>query len=574
MSHGETSADSGDGWRALHWWPDGAVALALAIGAIVVICPTIDHYGLTYDEGWYISKAIKARKWVGLLFEDPAAALSEEGIERYWSVAQRHASGALMQEEQPGAPKLVDGLPGYGLGRLFRVAFPERAGTAIFFAVALAALYVFLAPLWGRTVAVFAAGALFSLPRVFAHAHLCTLDVPVMSATLASAVLMFLAVVRRSIVLAALSGLAWGVGLGCKINAVFVPFVLGSWILLMHRRFAPRAAIALLTGGLVGFLLAWPWLWRHTWSRLVEYLMFHVKHYPVAVSYFGHVSGSQPWHYPIVMTAITTPVVTLGLGVVGLVVAGRRVAERGVAAGNGRAEWRRSQCVLILVGALVNIGLNSLPSAPKYGGVRLFLPLFPFAVSLAAIGLHALIGAAGRVTASSKGTLLTPRRLRIGLAVVALLPAVRAVGLSHPYQLSYYNVLIGGTRGAVAAGMEATYWGESYLAATNYVAARMKPSDEVWVDLPGCEWIIRQYLAPMYPNARVTSSGWPPPTAAWAIIQNKASELSPASRALMAFATPVYAATTADGVPLSLVYDREGIRQAEERRSGVRGTAG
>ena len=570
MSDGEPTVNSDNGWAAPHWWPDGTIALALAIGAIVVICPTIDHYGLTYDEGWYISKAIRAREWAGLLFDNPAAALSEEGIARYWSAAQRVAGGTLMQEEQPGAPKLVDGLAGYALGRLFGVAFPERAGTAIFFAVALAALYVFLAPLWGRTVAVFAAGALFLLPRIFADAHLCTLDVPVMSASFASAVLMFLAVTRRSTPLAALSGLAWGVGLGCKINAVFVPFVLGSWVLVMHRKFALRAAIALLVGGVVGFLLTWPWLWRHTWSRLVEYLMFHVKHYPVAVSYFGHVSGSQPWHYPIVMTAITTPVVTLGLGVVGLLAACRLVAG-GRRSGletrpMGQAAWRRSQCVLVLVGGLVNIGFNSLPSAPKYGGVRLFLPFFPFAASLSAIGLHALIGAAGRVPALSKGTLLTPRRLRVGLAVVALLPAVRAVGLSHPYQLSYYSVLIGGTRGAVAAGMEATYWGESYLAATNYVAARMKSTDEVWVDLPGCEWIIRQYLAPMYPDARVTSSGWPPPTAAWAIIQNKASELSPASRALMASATPVFAATTADGVPLSLVYDREGIRQARGHR--------
>jgi hypothetical protein len=30
----------------------------------------------------------------------------------------------------------------------------------------------------------------------------------------------------------------------------------------------------------------------------------------------------------------------------------------------------------------------------------------------------------------------------------------------HPYQLSYYNVLSGGLRGAEALGMELTYWGD------------------------------------------------------------------------------------------------------------------
>jgi hypothetical protein len=260
------------------------------------------------------------------------------------------------------------------------------------------------------------------------------------------------------------------------------------------------------------------------------------------------------------MTAITTPVAVLALGVVGLLIVLRCMVRRTPVGGEAQPALH-SACALILLGALLNIGFNSLPSAPKYGGVRLFLPFFPYAVALSAVGLHAITAALARVPALASGSLLTARRLRIGLAVLALVPSVRAVGLSHPYQLSYYNLLIGGTRGAVAAGMEATYWGDSYLAASNYVATHMKPGDQVWVDLPGCEWIIRQYLSATDPDARVTSSGWPPPGTAWAIVQNKASELSPASRALLARATPVFAAAL-DDVPLSLVYDAAAIRRA------------
>jgi hypothetical protein len=261
------------------------------------------------------------------------------------------------------------------------------------------------------------------------------------------------------------------------------------------------------------------------------------------------------------MTAITTPVVTLGLGIAGLVVAMRCAAPGRSGPETRPMAWRRSGSVLVLMGAAINIGFNSLPSAPKYGGVRLFLPFFPYAMALAAMGLHAVTAAASRVPALTAGALFTARRVRLGLALLALVPAVRAVGMSHPYQLSYYNLLIGGTRGAVAAGMEATYWGDSYLAAANYVAAHRKPGEDVWVDLPGCEWIIRQYLSATDTDVRVTSSGWPPPTAAWAIVQNKASELSPASRALLARATPVFAVTL-DSVPLSLVYDAAGIDRA------------
>lgn len=137
------------------------------------------------------------------------------------------------------------------------------------------------------------------------------------------------------------------------------------------------------------------------------------------------------------------------------------------------------------------------------------------------------------------------------------------MGNTYPYQLSYYNLLIGGTRGAVARGMEATYWGESYLEATNFLLGEVSPDDEVWVDLPGCEWIIRRYLENVQPGLRFSSGGWPSQEAAWAIVQNKASELSPPSRALMVAATPCFVADLG-GVPLSLVYDPEGIRRARE----------
>jgi len=252
-----------------------------------------------------------------------------------------------------------------------------------------------------------------------------------------------------------------------------------------------------------------------------------------------------------------------------VVVAARYLARRGATLDTPEG-WKRSQLALIVIGALLNIGFNSLPSAPKYGGVRLFLPFFPFVAALAAAGLAAAATwAISRVGTSS--LTFTPRRLRIALAAVALLPAVCAVGNTYPYQLSYYNLLIGGVRGAAARGMDVTYWGESYLEASNFLMAELSPGEEVWVDLPGCEWIIRRYLETVQPGLRFSSGGWPPEEADWAIVQNKASELSPASRALMAAAVP-RSVGDLDGVPLSLVYDREGIRRARELLPGSQRT--
>jgi len=182
---------------------------------------------------------------------------------------------------------------------------------------------------------------------------------------------------------------------------------------------------------------------------------------------------------------------------------------------------------------------------------------------LAAIGYAQAASWLAQRVPTVPGSLLSPVRIKLLLAGIMLLPALRVVVGTHPFQLSYYNALIGGTRGAVARGMEATYWGDSYMAACNYVAPRLAPGDTVWVDLPGCEWIIQEYLGPAQRDVQVSSGGWPPPEAAWAIVQNKASELSPAARALLASGPPLYASEL-DGVPLSLVYGRDSIARALE----------
>jgi 4-amino-4-deoxy-L-arabinose transferase-like glycosyltransferase len=549
-----------------------AVPAAIALGTIAIVCSTTDHYGLTYDEGWYISRSVRAREWAGALATDPGFALSQEGIRRYWA-AETRSGDQVLKEQQPGAVKLVGGLLGYPVGLVFGVAFPERAGTALFLAGCLVALYVFIAGVWGRAAGWFAVGALLLMPRAFAHAHLCALDVPVMSMMLIAVALMFAAVQKGSLLLAALSGLAWGVALSCKINALFVPLILAAWILLLHRGFALRAALSLAVGGPVGFLATWPWLWHHTGSRLADYLHFHLQHYPVAVSYFGHVSAHQPWHYPLVMTAITTPPVTLLLGLIGIGLAARELRRKPSDAPEvaDDTRWRRSQALLVLLGALFTIGFNCLPSAPKYTGVRLFLPFFAFLAALAAISFGAMGEALARRVPAGEGRLLSPVRVKVLLAGLALLPALRVVLGTHPYQLSYYNVFIGGTRGAVAQGLEATYWGDSYMAVCNDLAPRLQPGDTVWVDLPGCQWIIEQYLKPVCPDLRFASSGWPPPETSWAIVQNKASELSPAARALMASGPPLFAAEL-DGVPLSLLYGRDSTTRAREQMPPVEAT--
>ena len=99
--------------------------------------------------------------------------------------------------------------------------------------------------------------------------------------------------------------------------------------------------------------------------------------------------------------------------------------------------------------------VRALPGVPPHDGIRLFLPAFAMLAALAGVGGQTAVQAP------------RPRRRWLRMAAVGLPTA--AVGLLlagsassvawyGPHGLSYYNLAIGGLRGATARGMEPTYY--------------------------------------------------------------------------------------------------------------------
>jgi hypothetical protein len=197
------------------------------------------------------------------------------------------------------------------------------------------------------------------------------------------------------------------------------------------------------------FLLGWPWLWHDTAARLADYVRFHSEHYAVDVYYLGHTYHYAPWHYPFVLTGATVPVAVLALMALGIVVAAAR-------ARTGSAE------TLLLVGAAAYLAVSALPFAPKYNGVRLFMPAFPFLAGLAGLGFERFTVAveSGLQGLGARGRWFAPLA---GVAIFA--SAAAGIITTYPYQLAYYNELTRGVKGARRAGLETVYWGGPYLAA-------------------------------------------------------------------------------------------------------------
>jgi 4-amino-4-deoxy-L-arabinose transferase-like glycosyltransferase len=292
---------------------------------------------------------------------------------------------------------------------------------------------------FGGLAGMLAAASVVCMPRVFGHAHLATLDVTMAATWLLSVVVFARAVEAGGWRWGMVSGLCLGLALLTKINAVFLPLALVGWGLGFHGRRAVVPLVLTLGIGVAVFFAGWPWLWPAPLERAWAYVR-PTWRVAIPVTYFGRVylNTEAPFHYPIVMTLVTMPVGILFLALVGL-----SRAVRG---------FRGSPLLaLLVVNVVVAMGPFVTPWLPKYDGVRLWLPAFPFLALLAGVG-----GAQcwGWVAERSRRR---PWRPLFVTAVFFLLQA-GAVVWARPYYLSYYNALVGGLWGAQRLGLETTYW--------------------------------------------------------------------------------------------------------------------
>lgn len=537
----------------------GWVGVGLGVLTFVVLVASAPQYGLTYDEPVYMSRAMRAGEWLQTLAAAPGEALKQETIDRLWDPAG---------DEQPGLPKLLAYTAMTAGAPVLPPLTAMRLATLLIVSVLVGFLYAFVARERGRAAGLMAALGLLLMPNVFAHSHLLAMDAPVMAWSFIAVAAVYRYAnepltglrgralprfhVGNGLGWLVLVGLATGAAVATKVNGLFLPFIILPWLLVYRRRAVLPVLGSMAVLGAVVFVGSWPWMWHDTAARVVRYLAFFGKHYPVAVTYFGHVYDRAPWHFPLVMTLITTPPVVLGLGVVG-VLRGRLTpgpSPRGVEGSNGNGQKAPVLVALMVWGFVVNILPSCLPGSPKYNGVRLFLPVFPYLAVLAALGWRVVADWVGtRVTA------LETWKLRALLLLVGLVPLLMATAYSHPWGMSYYNALIGGPKGAVARGMEATYWGETFAAALPFLNEKAPPEAKVWINVAGFVSTVRMYqsFGMLRPDLELTAGPQGLAEAQLAVVANKPTEWGPEARELVARGQALYTEELS-GAPLVWVF--------------------
>ena len=440
-------------------WIDGIIALALGLLTAIVLVATSPSTGFTTDEPNYINADESYGRWLSILVKDPARAFSSQTINTFLASVHEH----------PPVEKYWAGMLWLVGRHFFDPLTAHRLGPILLVAIMVGLLYLLVAKEFGRAAGLFAAAALLSMPRFFFHAHLAALDVPVAFGAFAVTFLFWKTIERRNWWWGIVLGAAWGLAEGIKLNATFIPISLVLWSLLYHRK--GYVAIRFLLMGLVAvlsFLLIWPWLYFNTWTRLLEYINFHVNHYGIGAWYLGQAYLPPPWHYVFVTLWAVLPLTLILMIAAGV-------------AGAGKKRKGTSLVWLLVLSVFAAIFPFIFGVSLAYNGERLFMPAFPFLAALAGIGFGRLVAWLRQWMQSSRPAVLTGSATAL-LGLALLTPQTVTMARLYPHLLSYYSESVGGLRGATKLGLETTYWSEAYISAIPYLNAHARPGDIVWTE--------------------------------------------------------------------------------------------
>lgn len=530
-------------------------AILCALAALVVLAITTPGLAMVWDENEYLWRSEQVKEWLQRVVQSSLGGRERPfrpaEIEKYWPfvtyVEGHPAFGAVMMAVSRWlAPAAMHPLTA------------ARMGTVAVYSLALGAVAYRMRQRYGIVAALTSVCALLTYPRLFAEAHYAALD-----AQLTAWWLMVWACEGRArhtwrgeLWTSLGSGLLLGLAAATKFTGwlAAVPLALARLVPVGGRA---RAGGLLIAGvaSLLAFYAVDPPLWYHPIAAFRTHLQLNLhRELNVPVTFLGTTYGLQqtlPWYNTLVWLLLVTPVHLLLLGGVGVAQAWRRRQ-------NGDADLVWHWAVLMVVRAL--------PGMPPHDGIRLFLPAFAFWCLLAGVGAQAAWTIARRLT--------TSRQALAGGALAASLAAGGIVTARYyPQDLSHYNLLAGGARGAAALGMEPTYWWDGLdRAALEWLNAHTGAGERIAFSSIAHVNLLRSW-GWLHPEQVARSDRF-----RWYVFQNRTSFLADSDRWLMTHEAPAFARypgghAAADvpfdlRVPILLVYSFDQYQRARAAVGG------
>ncbi len=476
-------------------WRDHLIGALLGSAYVGWLLATARSLGFARDEGFYFRAAMTYMRWYEALFAHPADAVKQRVIDSIWSENHEH-------------PPLMKVLSGFSW-KLFHETWHvfTDASTAFRFpamatmGLAMWVTYLFGARAYSRRAGVMAALLLALMPRVFYNAHLDCFDVPIVAMWTWSIYTYWRVQVDGGWGRAILAGVVYGLALATKHNAWFLPFVVVPHALLVNwtdpvRALKTARLPVLLLMGVVGggvWLLLWPWMWNDTIPRIQEWVAFHAEHayYNMEFLHVNYHSAPSPRLYMPVMIFATVPVITLllfGAGFferVRLRVAGLRAlwAKKGEAGEPRPFDPEADLLFFLAIG--VALGPWLLPRTPIFGGTKHWLPAYPFLCLFAGYGFDRTCAAMKRALGERDAFRARPARVTLAewaLALCVLVGPLAITAHSHPFGLSSYTPVVGGTAGGADLGLNRQFWGFTTESLEPYFEAKAPRGATVYIN--------------------------------------------------------------------------------------------
>lgn len=436
--------------RLLYWFVPGA----LFFGSLAIVILTAGDYGVVWDEPAYFHASDLHIEWLKKLVQGPHGNLSvlldDKGITEAWHWNPYNVP-------HPPLSRILSGLTHLLLHPFLDKFTSYRVAPALFFAALVTVTYLWLKELFGELAGIFSAIIILLMPNLFAFAHMAVTDLPLASLWFLTTYAFWKGI--KSWLWSIFLGVVWGLALATKFPAVLILIPVVLWAQIFQRNRYSNNIFTMLFLAPIIMIATQPYLWHKTGVRVLEFLYEgisrgYLPNTNFGVEFFGSTvySSQLPWYYSFFIVGVTTPEPFIVLALVGIL----SIAWR--------SEQRAALMLFLVSGAFV-MSLGMLPGAVLHDGVRQLLSALPFIAALAAAGFHSVFKLLLRLGSNH----FQPVRFSLGkFKIAAFLLSLFCFSpfldlyLSHPFQLSYYNRLVGGPRGAYHLGLETSYFMEAF----------------------------------------------------------------------------------------------------------------
>jgi 4-amino-4-deoxy-L-arabinose transferase-like glycosyltransferase len=437
------------------WLGSWIIPSVLSGGIFLLVACTASHYGLAWDEPYYFYASDLEIQWLrqfgnNLLNGQVAGALQDDVIKAAWHWDPYHVP-------HPPFSRILSGLTKTIFAPIADKFVAYRLAPALFFALLASVMYLWMTALFDRATGLLSALILVLIPNLFGFAHLAVTDIPLAAMWFLTAYCFWrgLKSWRWSLAL----GIVWGLAISTKFPALLIPIPLLLWAHLYHRPSYANNLFSMIFLSPLMMIASQPYLWHETSGRIIEFLYEGLTrgyrpetNFPIYFFHRLYLTRELPWYYPFFMVGVTTPEPFLGLSLLG-------------AASILRLRPQRDVMALFGINVLFILVVGLLPGAVLHDGMRQLLSALPFLTGLAGCGFFFLI----RWLTEQCQRVRTLERIRhlkaklIGaICLLILLPPALDLYFYHPYELSYYNRLVGSIRGAYHRGLEVTYFMEAF----------------------------------------------------------------------------------------------------------------